>query len=630
MPKSKDLVFPDMEITERPDFIMRDWWVNIPADGIIANDLRIWKIRNRLNPDSRTIFALPTDGSVAGIIPKELADTRPELFALKKDGTPDPDMPNLTNPESVKMVADVMKQRLREPGVDSVAFALADGAPIDYSPESMKHHLGFVLSGARPTHPDDESVTEEWIYFINNVAVEMRKEFPDSYIATNGYMNRSNPPVGIKPIDNSVIMYADIFYCAFHPMGDPDCWMSRREGQQLSGWCKVCDNVWQYGYQPLLITSFVLLPDARNVASEVKLLKSSGAIGFFDEARIAWAEYGILGRYTKARMSWNPDMDPEPLWADFYSNWYGAAARPMRAYYNLIMDAMGNYKGHGHEDRNMVGLYTPKLVSKMEAQLAKAEVAADSTTAKSHVEMDRLIFKHLSYWVQMNRSLRAGNYLTAAERCMQMLAVRKEINSISPFLVSGHDKLNGKPDYTSGAWYWTITDRMDFYQNVADKMNGKNGSLVALLPERAYFKTDPQDEGISAEWHGDGANNTKWDSIEPALPTYLQGYQSKDGYAYAGVMWYRYELDIPAGVTGQKVRICIPEVETDAWLFVNGEFVGHRGFLQPYERPAELDMDISALVKPGRNVITVRSTGAHQSGPPPGGICSRGFVYTAK
>ena len=38
------------------------------------------------------------------------------------------------------------------------------------------------------------------------------------------------------------------------------------------------------------------------------------------------------------------------------------------------------------------------------------------------------------------------------------------------------------------------------YQSLVDKTTGKTGTLVALAPRQAMFRTDPHEEGIFAGW----------------------------------------------------------------------------------------------------------------------------------
>src|SRR5688572_13733933 len=50
----------DFELREKPDFRQRNWWVHTTPE-MLAQE-RLWKIRNRMNPDN--MFAPPGDSSV--------------------------------------------------------------------------------------------------------------------------------------------------------------------------------------------------------------------------------------------------------------------------------------------------------------------------------------------------------------------------------------------------------------------------------------------------------------------------------------------------------------------------------------------------------------------------------------
>jgi hypothetical protein len=72
-------------------------------------------------------------------------------------------------------------------------------------------------------------------------------------------------------------------------------------------------------------------------------------------------------------------------------------------------------------------------------------------------------------------------------------------------------------------------------------------------------------------------------------------------------MWYRLQADVPAYQTGKKVNLCAPAVVNEAWVWINGQYAGHRPYQTSWSRPQTLDLDVTRFVKPGqRNQITVR------------------------
>ena len=68
--------------------------------------------------------------------------------------------------------------------------------------------------------------------------------------------------------------------------------------------------------------------------------------------------------------------------------------------------------------------------------------------------------------------------------------------------------------------------------------------------------------------------------------------------------------------------------ETEAWVWVNGKFVGHRPYIEAYIRPSRIDMDLADALIPGeRNQVVVRLHTNLQAAQMPAGLASRLFIY---
>ena len=62
----------------------------------------------------------------------------PEYYAMNPDGSRNPHHPNLTNPKTVEIAAEIIKEYFRDnPSSNSYGFAPDDGYPRDYSPETV-------------------------------------------------------------------------------------------------------------------------------------------------------------------------------------------------------------------------------------------------------------------------------------------------------------------------------------------------------------------------------------------------------------------------------------------------------------------------------------------------------------
>jgi hypothetical protein len=298
----------------------------------------------------------------------------------------------------------------------------------------------------------------------------------------------------------------------------------------------------------------------------------------------------------------------------------------MKAFYMALDEAVTRSPIHGHEDRIMPEVYTPELLARLKELVAQAEPLAGTERDKLHVRADRLIYEHLVAYMDMAAAEAAGDFAGAVQKADKMLALRKPLHDISPFFIWPDEQ-----GYHTGVWYWRISDRRAYYQSLIDKTTGKTGSLIAIAPGQAPFRTDPHDQGIFARWHQPEQDETGWRLIHTTRPFYRQGYDDACGHPYVGAVWYRIKIEVPATAQGKKVRLCVPVVVTEAWCWVNGQYAGHRPYQEAYVRPAEFELEVTPYLRPGQaNVIALRVDTSLSPAQAAEGLQSRAFLYSPK
>jgi len=622
VPKLATLEVADVEIRQRPDFKMRNWWGAMPQSHLVPE--WEWKIRNKMNPTA-SFVAMPGDSSARNLIAADVAKKEPELFAKKLDGATDPFLPNLTNPKAALRSAQTIKDYFRKnPKITSYGFAPDDGLPRDFDPKTVERNLGFPDMVGRLGVPAEMSVTEEWIDFANRITREVKKEFPNHVLTTNGYANRNTPPEGVKLDPNLWIMFAAIWSDTLHAYDHPRSWQTVRQGQMLRRWCELCPNVFMYNYTYIMLASGGSpVPLARKYRRDMPLLKKWGVIGFFDEGRRVLAEAGIAPPYLRARMMWDASLDADAMLDDFFTKWYGPAAVPARAFWDALEKMLEETPMLGHEDRILPYVYTPELIAELTQHVQAADKLAKSDAARKHVRADRLILEHLKGYMAMHKAEWACNFAEAVKQADFMLAQRKQLHDLSPFYCMPDDKKT-----ESGFYYWGLNARRDYYQKLADLTGSVKGKLIAVLPEKAAFTLDPRDEGRFARWYLPGFTAKDWKPIATTAPFYTQGHRDKVGYPYMGALWYRFQVEAPASAKGKKVKLYAPAIETEVWGWVNGEFVGHRPYHEAYERPIDIDFDVTNAFRPGEvNTIVLRVHTGMNAAQAAAGMTSRAFLY---
>lgn len=637
VPQKKDIALADIEFRDRPSFRLRSWWSHMSPE--MAAQEALWKLRNKMVLHPGGMFATPGDSSLNAYLPdKELLKTHPEYFGKKPDGSPEPTMPNLTHPDvpglvAAKVKAALEKQKKASGKVpDSIGFSPDDGIPMDHTKETMAVNQGFTDFTGREGVPSEVSISEEWFRFVNKVVEEVVKDYPHLIFTANGYANRHIPPEGVTLHPNLSIMYAPIWADTLKPFDARNSWHSTIHGRTLQRWCELNKRVWIYGYNyNMLVSCLTPCPTVRKITHNIKQMRDWGVIGFADETRQAYMEHGIPTYYLRARLEWNAALDVPTTLAEFFTLWYGKAAQPAQAFWEALEERMQKSPLLGHEDRILPYVYTPELIATLEKCVADGERLADTERTKLHVKVDRLILEHLKAYQAMHAAEFDGNFAAAAKQADVMFEQRQALTAISGFWTMPESK-DPRQRYWSGVWYWNLTDRRNHYQKLAARVGGQTGDLVALAPREPRFQLDPADLGKYEGWYAPDFARTKWRTLDCTIPYYLQGYLNERGIPqHRGQMWYVFEVDVPATAAGKKVMLYSPVVIAEAWVWLNGKYIGQRKYLDAYIRPAPIEFDVTGtLLRGKRNVIAVRVNTGMNLTQAPDGFQGRLFLYAPK
>jgi beta-glucuronidase len=130
---------------------------------------------------------------------------------------------------------------------------------------------------------------------------------------------------------------------------------------------------------------------------------------------------------------------------------------------------------------------------------------------------------------------------------------------------------------------------------IAARPSGDRVSLEGLW----LFRLDPGAQGEASGWSAPGASSAGWRVV-----TVPHTWNVEDANVdFAGVAWYRRDIDVPAEWKDLWVRVEFEAVFHSAWVWLNGEPVGEhvgKGY-------TAFTLDLSPRLEPGRaNTLVVR------------------------
>jgi len=571
VPSLKTIELPDLDVTQRPSFAVRNIWTSGWAD--VTGDMDAWLLRNKGTP--RGGFAFPGDGSIEQLVPlAKYAKLFPDIYAMRKNGArqdeqtpPHMTMLCMSSDKGVELAATAICDYFRaHPEANSYGFSAPDAAAICYCPLCTARMHDFQQDTS-----DLESTSDPYYNFVNNLAWAVNKQFPDKYIVTLAYYTRVLPPEGLdRPWNpNIIIQLAQYRTSAIRPIGTPTDVFALRQQRTLTGWSRMAPKMLIYDYDPHADLSRMPLWRSRAIASDMRLYHQNNVVGFTTEGNNTFFRTG-LNYYIRARCMWDVKANPDALTADFHRRFFGPAAAPMQQV-SEGMEAMlqatpAHFSWHPF-NMDWTPTYPPAQVAAMEPLLARAEKLADSPQLKQRVQMYRILHDYMTNYLRIFTLQHAGKYQEALTTLDTLPKITAAAQAIQPGLLP--------PD---PAWVLNEGDSLvqlkTHLSALADRAGGDLGALLGRAPATAQFLPDSKNVGLFEQWQReDVGGRLKWQPIDLTRNWGLNGYRDEQGHAYEGIGWYRLAFPISKPAAG-RAQLVVPLVFAEKiWVWVNGQLV---------------------------------------------------------
>lgn len=575
VPTLKTIEVKDQSTVQAPSFPSR--WFQMPD--------RDWQARVRCGGD---VF-----GGGHGIVApayklnKETKKYEPaenaEYYSLVK-GERVPRQHCVSNPKLIEYVANDIKAKLAKGRGPVMPIGPNDGGGFCECEKcrALDANDYDAFSG-------EHSVTDRYIWFFNRVLEKVQPEYPDVKLAFYIYHTYMRPPLREKPNPAIQGALAPIALDRVHGFSNPVAPEKSYAKWLLQEWGKLLPEIYDRSYWSNLADPGFTFIITDRLRDEIPASHDLGLKGFRVET---FPNYGpqFPSMYVAGKLMWNHKTDVDALLQDVFEKFFGPAAGPMGKYITMMDAALRDGDYNTGSAWNIPDFYPAALREQAKLLLKDgARLAEGKGIYAKRVQMITETFEMTDAFCNMMDARVKVDFVTAQKELDRLDAVANTLMAYKPV-----------PMVSAGR-FSTYTGYMNrFFRRATEQGSARvtgGNRLVAAAPDEWEFQADPLRVGEEIGlWNGNfhGGN---WQKIKTSSASW-----SDQGLRYyKGLAWYRTTVEVPQEFAGQRIFLWCGGVDETAKVWVNGQVAG----ISPGASFYPFEMDATAMVKPGRNVITM-------------------------
>ncbi len=175
--------------------------------------------------------------------------------------------------------------------------------------------------------------------FVNAVAAEIEKEYPDVLVETLAYQYTRKPPRTVRPRRNVIIRLCSI-ECSFsQPLDEGK--QNKKFRDDIEGWSKIAPRLFVWDYVTNFSNYILPHPNMRVLGPNIRFFVKNNVIGLFEQgdAGSTIGDFVRMRAWVLAHLMWKPERDEQALIREFIEGYYGPAAPHLLEYLKIIHDA---------------------------------------------------------------------------------------------------------------------------------------------------------------------------------------------------------------------------------------------------------------------------------------------------
>ena len=512
----------------------------------------------------------------------------------------------VSNPKLIEFMAEAIKAQ-RKAGRGPVIGA----GPNDGSGFCECENCRALDAGDFDPFSNEISVTDRYIWFYNQVLAKVLPEYPDTKLAFYIYHTYMRPPLREKPHPHIQGAMAPIALDRVHGFSNPIAPEKSYVKWLFREWGKIMPELFDRGYWSNLACPGFVFNIVNRLRDKIPACHDLGVKGWRVET---FPNYGpqFPSMYVAGKLMWDHTLDVDALLQDVYTRFFGPAARPMGEYLARMDAALRDGDFCTGSSWDIPHFYPPALRREMRALLDEGvKLSKGQGVYADRVRMIVDCFDMTEAFCEMQEARAALDFKRAQAALDRTDASAQRLMEMEPV-----------PMLSAGRHSTYVNYMRRFFRQTTEqayaRVSGSN-TLVAAATDVWDFQIDPLRVGEDIGLWRPEVKGGNWQKIRSSSSSW-----SNQGLRYyKGLAWYRQTVDVPEAAAGKRIFLWCGGVDESAKIWINGQDVGisHGGAFLPFE------LDATAAVKPGRNVIVFCTSNRVVDDVGTGGIVAPVFLY---
>ncbi|MGI6356595.1 MAG: DUF4838 domain-containing protein [Lentisphaeria bacterium] len=374
VPENPNWSLPGINERHRPPFFRREM-----SSGNPRLNTRLFRMRRKESvrtsyPEIRMHHGSPQGCHTFACYVKDWPENGPFAAGSKNE-------PCYSKPEARKLFAEKLRFFIEEDRKDQPR----ENWPILYSVDQNDGYGNNCKCGECRKFP---SISDANIDFVNAIAEDIEKDYPEILVQTFAYQHTQPPPQSVKARQNVLVRSCNSEITAALLPGS-------EQGKILEGWKPMADKlaIWSY-WKPYSGEETPYLKPRKVMQAEIQYCRDVGVLTYYAENENPYVRsFYALQYYLWSKLTIDPDCDIEALTDDFLAAYYGKAAPFIRQYLEYLEKRMHElpYRIRG----NTYVFLDWDFFTQADTLLDAAEkAAAGDERSLKHVQWERIPVDH--------------------------------------------------------------------------------------------------------------------------------------------------------------------------------------------------------------------------------------------